>query len=288
MRALFNVFSGTGNTRKVCLALMEEWKKSGVECKYVEIEKDCEVRDTANFDRMVLGYPVHAFNAPQIVFDFIRRLPESGGNTLVYLVKTSGEPLKFNDGSCAHVFDLLKRKGYKVCGEYHYVMPYNMIFRHSDGMAARMWQAVLRRLPHESAEMLAGKTIPLKKGPARRAVSFLLRIEHPAMPLIGKGFRATDACTGCGKCARGCPQKNITMAGGRPVFGNHCIGCVRCSFGCPQDAIKIGVLNGWRVNGEYDFSGEPAADGEVCRYCRKSYLKYFRRAEKLPLPRDKK
>ena len=82
MRAVFNVFSGTGNTHKVCRAIMGEWRASGVECKYVNIEKDCEVRDPNSFDRMVIGYPVHAFNAPQIVFDFIKRLPVSMGGVV--------------------------------------------------------------------------------------------------------------------------------------------------------------------------------------------------------------
>ena len=286
MRAVFNVFSGTGNTHKVCHAVMEEWRRAGVECKYVNIGKDCEVRDPNKFERMVIGYPVHAFNAPQPVFDFIKRLPESSGDCLVYLVKTSGEPLRLNDGSCAHVYDLLKKKGYKVGGEYHYVMPYNMIFRHSDGMAARMWQAAERRIPHDAASMLSGVITPLKKGPFKRLVSGIFRIEHPAMPIIGRLFKATDACIGCGKCARTCPQKNITMAGGRPVFGNHCVGCVGCSFGCPVKAIKIGVLNGWRVNGSYNFSGKPATDDEVCRYCRRSYIRYFHEAEKYPLTEE--
>lgn len=288
MRAVFNVFSGTGNTDKVCRAIMAEWTGAGVECKYVHIGKDCEVRDPNKFDRMVIGYPVHAFNAPQPVFEFIKKLPQCSGGVLVYLVKTSGEPLGLNDGSCAHMYDLLRKKGYKVCGEYHYVMPYNMIFRHSDGMAARMWQAALRRIPFESREMLEGRVKKLKKGPLNRLVSFIFRIEHPAMHMIGKSFKVTDACTGCGKCARGCPQKNITMANGKPVFGGHCVGCVKCSFGCPEGAIKIGVLNGWRVNGSYDFSGVPATDDEVCRYCRRSYIKYFREAEKYPLPGEGK
>lgn len=284
MKAVFNVFSGTGNTHKVCRAIMNEWIASGAECKYVSIEKDCEVRNPNEFDRIVIGYPVHAFNAPQPVFDFIKRLPECCGERLVYLIKTSGEPLKLNDGSCAHVYDLLKKKGYKVAGEYHYVMPYNMIFRHSDGMAARMWQAAARRIPFEAKEMLEGKVTPLKKGPFKRFVSFVFRIEHPAMHWVGKAFKTTNACTGCGKCARGCPQKNITMAGGKPVFGNNCIGCVKCSFGCPENAIRIGVLNGWKVNGSYAFGGVPATDKEVCRYCRRAYLKYFKEAEKYPLP----
>ena len=28
--------------------------------------------------------------------------------------------------------------------------------------------------------------------------------------------------------------------------------CMRCSFYCPKDAINIGLLNSWKVNGKYD------------------------------------
>lgn len=279
MRAVFNVFSGTGNTDKVCRGIMEEWRSAGVECKYVSIAKDCEVRDPNSFDRIVIGYPVHAFNAPEPVADFLKRLPDCKGERLVYFVKTSGEPLRLNDGSCARIYSILKKKGYTVAGEYHYVMPYNIIFRHSDGMAARMWRAAQIRIPADAQEMLDGKVTKLKKSPLKRAFSFVLRIEHPAMPIIGRFFKATEGCIGCGKCARGCPQKNITLAGGRPVFGKECVGCMKCAFTCPADAIRIGVLNSWRVNGEYAFNGNPATDKEVCRYCRHSYLRYFKEAE---------
>lgn len=34
--------------------------------------------------------------------------------------------------------------------------------------------------------------------------------------------------------------------------------CMRCSFFCPTDAINIGFLNGWKVNGAYRFK---AIDG---------------------------
>ena len=30
--------------------------------------------------------------------------------------------------------------------------------------------------------------------------------------------------------------------------------CMRCSFYCPKDAINIGMLNSWKVNGTYNFS----------------------------------
>ena len=52
-----------------------------------------------------------------------------------------------------------------------------------------------------------------------------------------------------------------------------------CAFSCPEDAVKISVLNAWRVNGQYSFDGAPAEDAEVGRYCRKMYLRYFHESE---------
>lgn len=279
MRALFNVFSGTGNTHRVCHAILNEWRRAGVECKYVSIMKDCEICDPNSFDRIVIGYPVHAFNAPEPVVKFLKSLPKCSGERLVYFVKTSGEPLRLNDGSCIDIKSILQKKGYTVAGEYHYIMPYNIIFRHSDGMVARMWRAVQIRVPEDAKEMLDGKITELKPGLLKHLWSILFRIERLGMHVIGKAFRASDDCIGCGKCARRCPQRNITIAGSKPVFGKECVGCMRCAFTCPADAVRIGVLDGWRVNGEYSFIGDPAPDTEVCHYCKNAYLRYFKDAE---------
>ena len=274
MRAVFNVFSGTGNTHKICRAIMREWQNCGAECKYVNIEKDCEVRDPNEFDRIVIGYPVHAFNAPQIVFDFIKRLPMCRGTRLVYLVKTSGEPLKFNDGSCAHVYDMLKRKGYAVAGEYHYVMPYNMVFRHTDGMAARMFNTAKARVPAHAKAVLEGRGNLVKIPIFARIMSGICLIERPGMRLNGMLYRVSKKkCVECMACVNNCPVGNIRFENGKFRFGSGCIGCARCAFNCPTNAITTGLLNCIKVNGRYDFKAEE--DTRIPRYCRRSYAEYF-------------
>ncbi|WP_417081872.1 4Fe-4S binding protein [Mobilibacterium timonense] len=52
-----------------------------------------------------------------------------------------------------------------------------------------------------------------------------------------KGFFITDACIGCGKCGRNCPQQCIDE--GRPFFINqeHCLHCGLCFENCPVQAI---------------------------------------------------
>lgn len=158
-------------------------------------------------------------------------------------------------------------------------MPYNMIFRHSDKMAALMWQAAKNTAPDDADIVFEGAKKPLNPNLFAKATRFVVAVEHMGMPLIGRGFRAdAGKCISCGKCARLCPQLNIVMKDGLPSFGKNCIGCTACSFNCPTDAIKIGMLNSWRVNGAYDMSGDIEGLGkkDVCRYWRGSYVRYFR------------
>lgn len=279
MRAVFYVFSGTGNTARVCAALKAEWEKLGHEADLVPIRAESEYPDARGYDCVIVGFPVHAFNAPAAVLKFLKKLPKAGKKIPAYLVRTSGEPLSLNDASAITPRRILKKRGYVVRGEYRYVMPYNIIFRHSEQMAARMWRAAASQLPANAQEMAAGGGRRMGINPFKRMVAFVLRIEHTAMPIIGRRFRATEKCVGCGACAKICPQGNIRMVEGRPKFQKVCTGCMGCAFGCPEDALKISVLNGWRVNGKYCFDGDSAADQEVCSYCRKSYLRYFHEKE---------
>ena len=283
MRAIFYYFSGTGNTERAAKALAQEWVALGHEAELHSVRKGETVPLPNGYDRIVVGYPVHAFNAPAPLLRFLKKLPKAGKNEKtppVFLLRTSGEPLKLNDAAGITPRRILKRKGYAVCGEFHYVMPYNIIFRHSDGMAARMDLGVRLRIAADAHALEAGEGERFRVNALRRATAFVLRVEHSAMPVIGKTFRIKkQKCVGCGVCAKACPQGNIRMKNGKPKFGGSCAGCMGCAFRCPADAVRTSVLNGWRVNGAYSFEGAPATDDEVCNYCHKSYLRYFHSGE---------
>ena len=45
-------------------------------------------------------------------------------------------------------------------------------------------------------------------------------------------------CIRCGKCARLCPVRNITMTE-YPAFGDRCVSCQRCMAFCPPNAIHV-------------------------------------------------
>ncbi len=264
------VFSGTGNTYRCAAALQEKLAGYGEDAQIHRIEEE----NGAPLEKdLVLCYPVHGFNAPRIMIRFCKGLRNGTGN--IWFLKTSGEPLRLNDSSSAQLARILKRKGYTVKGEFHYVMPYNMIFRHSDEMAALMWRTAQERIPDAARQIAEGKGRPAKPGAAAKTMAGLCRIEHGFFPVNGRLFRVDSKhCIKCMKCVKDCPVSNIRYEDGRFRFGGNCTECTRCSFGCPAGAIHIGILDFMRVNGPYDFEADPekAVPG---RYCRKAYERYF-------------
>ena len=264
------VFSGTGNTLKCANELKTALDSLEVSNCLYQITADPL---TVSEKDIVLCYPVHGFNAPNIMIDFCKDLPSTHGN--VWFLKTSGEPLRLNSNSSGELLKIVQKKGYTVKSEFHYVMPYNMVFRHSDEMASLMWKTAKERILNAAEQIAAGRQIPVSPSLPAKAMSGICRIEHWFYPKNGRLFRIDGKrCTRCMKCVNSCPTKNIRFEDGQFRFGKNCIGCVRCSFQCPSEAIRIGLINFMRVNGPYDFNRD--SNGAIIgKYCKKAYKRYF-------------
>lgn len=263
------VFSGTGNTRKCAEALETALSEQGVSVGFHEISDGSE---TASERDLVICYPIYGFNMPAILKPFCHNLPHE---SRIWFLKTSGEPLHLNDNSSAEMIRILQKKNCRIIGEFHYIMPYNMVFRHTDEQASLMWKTAQERIP-KAAQMIAeGKETPIRPPFSAKAISALCLIEHWFYPKNGRLFRVDNGkCVRCMKCVNNCPTKNISFSDGKLHFGQNCIGCVRCSFRCPTEAIHIGLIDFMRVNGPYDFIRDPKG-ASMGRYCRKAYRRYF-------------
>jgi len=301
MRAVLYVFSGTGNTHLVA----ELYKKYLTDYETVIYDirrKDGvfeAVPDVRDFALAGFGYPIHGFNAPEIMVDFCKSLPDVNGNAQVglhkkgrkkaFLFKSSGEGHFLNNYSSGLMIKILEKKGFDLLSERHYVMPYNMIFRHSPEMVKSefIYADALVRLSVRGLQN--GRRENVHFNPLKAWFVPIIRIEWIYARLQGP-FMKVDMkkCIRCMKCVNNCPLGNINFDGTHFTFGMECSLCVRCSFHCPACAISIGLLNGWRVNGSYRIQ-KTAADpsirfpyfGEDLKGLhRLLYYNYYRRADK--------
>ena len=279
MKILICYFSGTGNTKKIVNEYKKHFESNGAEVSIYNIESDEPLRQN-DFDILGIAYPIHAFNAPSIVVNFVKKLEKQPENKRLFIIKTSGEPLALNNISSNKIKKMLRRRNFTLTNEYHYVMPYNIIFRHTDNMAYKMWDVARRLVPVHCDEILQNQKSKLGYVFMGSFLAWIFRIEYWGGRYNGKKYTVSDECIKCQKCVRCCPTHNITIKDGQFEFGDNCIMCMRCSFFCPTNAIKIGLFNNWKVNGEYNFDNYDENEEQTHKkFCKKSYQKYFARSE---------
>lgn len=295
-KAVLYVFSGTGNTALVA----ELYKKYLTDYETTIYNVRCTKENgydpfpnPQNYDLVGLGFPVHGFNAPKVMNDFTKLLPTidcaNNGKKKSFVFKSSGEGLTFNNYASQKIIHRLERKGYEFFTDRHFVMPYNMIFRHSPEMVKSEYifaDAQVRLNVKELSENRKGKVhyFPLRYWfvPIVRIEWIYAQLQGPAMKVNSK------KCINCMKCVKNCPMSNIKFENGKFKFGTHCALCVCCSFGCPTKAISIGLLNGWRINGDYkiiktasdDSISFPHFTKELKGLHRWLYFKYYQKLEK--------
>ena len=65
-----------------------------------------------------------------------------------------------------------------------------------------------------------------------------------------KHFFVEDSCTGCGLCAKNCPDQAIEIKDGKPVWvKDKCVICLGCLHRCPKFAIQYGSKT--KEHGQY-------------------------------------
>lgn len=260
MKAIIYCFSGTGNTLKVVNFIKDNLIRLGIDVDISSIDykmyKEKNYPSPNLYDYIGVAYPIYGFNAPYLVNRFVKFLEKANKNQKAFIIKTSGEPFSLNNLSSNIIKHHLRRKGYDVFYEKHYLMPYNIMFRYPDGLVKQMYNYA-KAYSFISADKIANNEKSLLKGNLRAIImGFICKLVWIGGPIIGKTYHINKKkCTKCGLCSRNCPMCNIEMKGknGYPKFKRHCAICMRCVMKCPFDAINAGIMNAWKVNPEYPF-----------------------------------
>ena len=273
MRVLLRFFTGTGNTRLCASFLAKAFQNAGHEADLVEQNVPVDV---SAYDLIGFGYPIHAFNAPKTFVNQIKALPKAEKD--YFFFKVSGEPFPINNSSSVTLARILKRKGYRKVGEKHFLMPYNIIFRYKDPVMKQMYLYLPALCQAFVEDLLSGKAETIRYG-LSRIMTFLFKIEWIApfcnAPLVS--FRPKK-CTRCMKCLKNCPEQAIYLnkKDKLKIHPTKCAMCMRCTLNCPVDAIRFGIMNPWKVNGDYGYAKLEENDSVNPDYINANTKGYFK------------
>ena len=148
MKIVLFYFSGTGNTELVVKTWKENAEKQNIGIDLIKIEEDnFDFSKLSEYDKIGFAYPIHAFNAPENVWRYALKFPKLKESKKVFLIMVSGEYMTINHSSGKKLLKILKKRNIFLESDYHYIMPYNMIFRHTEIRAFEMFETMKKLVP---------------------------------------------------------------------------------------------------------------------------------------------
>ncbi|MCK9614099.1 MAG: EFR1 family ferrodoxin [Candidatus Omnitrophica bacterium] len=229
-------FSATGNSLTVAKDLAARFDNVQI----IPIAKALKNNFEQPFDVVGIVYPVYMFGLPLIVADFLKQIKIKPQAYIFAVATLGGLP------GLAHTQtkEILESRGFLLSAAFSVLMP---------GNYTPLYGAIDKEKQEEmfKKEKLRINTIVAAVKEQKRGIMeekpFLLNFLFNKLlykggtkqiPLSGRNFWVTEACTKCGLCAKVCPVENIELVDSKPQWLTHCQHCMACLQWCPVEAIQ--------------------------------------------------
>jgi len=237
MKTVVYYMTGTGNSLAIARKLAAAIPGSEVKSLVPEFQKEVFAPDA---ERVGLVYPAYFMGIPLPIRRLLEHADWSDVKYTFAVVNSGGMPGK----SLMHADALIRSKGRTLDAGYHIYMPDNYLPMFDEPSARNLkkrFNALDLRIPKMAETIQNGFSIGIE--PTRARVDpFFADFAYPAVykfKEMDQHYWTTDACNGCGVCAKACPFENIVMKEGKPQWQHHCEMCMRCIHICPQKALQF-------------------------------------------------
>lgn len=243
-------FSGTGNSRYAAAMAADKLNDSIVDAGgYIRTQKSAGRKATAVFRSetpWVFAAPAYAWRMPKVFEQFIST-SEFNGSRDAYFIITCGSEIGAAEKSLR---ELCASKNLNFKGVMPVAMPNNYIIM-SDAPSVEEAAAVIEAarpvLENAIGMISAGEAFPaVKTGGTDGLKSGIVNSLFYSMYIKSSKFHVSEACTGCGTCAKVCPMNNISLQAGKPVWSSSCTHCMACISSCPSEAVEYGTKTAGR------------------------------------------
>ena len=231
-------FSGTGNSKYVAKRIAD-----ALGDEIVNLNDRIKASDTSPVEtgkRVIIVTPTYAWRIPRVVRDWLLKTELRSAKQARFVMTCGseiGNASKYNR-------DLCVEKGLACMGTAQIVMPENYIAMFSAPQADEAQKIVFKAEP-DIDRAIAAIQRNQAFAPTRNKL-YDRFMSGPVNPIFYKcfvkadAFTVSDACIGCGQCAKRCPMNNVTLKDGKPVWGKACTHCMACICCCPVRAIEYG------------------------------------------------
>lgn len=230
-------YSGTGN----CLNMAKVIASVLGDTDIIMMRHFPAITDATGYERVGFVVPCYGGGLPGGVEDYVKALKLSPTAYKFGVIQYAGYI-----GSGLHKIDAIVGLDY-----------WNKISMHSSAIWLMPHHIQLPPMPVDAAvrrmegrakavagDVLSGKRT--EKPPVRAIFAKENEGLQKINVLLNKKLTVSDACIGCGTCAKVCPRGNIKLENARPVIGRNCIACMSCVQYCPKEAINVGRITAHR------------------------------------------